>query len=204
MSLETADPAHTIVIATHNEHKLGEIAASLLPLIVPNVSLVPTDGSAPVEDGETFEENALIKAHAAFRKSGMPSLADDSGICVDALGGAPGIHSSRYSEDGTDHANLKLLLENMKGIKQRDAQFVCAIAFVTKNGEKVVRAEWPGVLRAAPKGSNGFGYDPIFAPAGLNSTAAELSAFEKSIVSHRARALGLIAPAINRYFQALL
>ncbi len=204
MSLETSDAAHTIVIATHNEHKVGEITASLVPLIVPGIELVATDGRAPVEDGETFEENALIKARAAFRHSGLPSLADDSGICVDALEGAPGILSSRYSPEETDQANLKLLLDNLKGVKERDAQFVCAIAFVTKNGERVVRAEWPGVIRAAAKGANGFGYDPIFAPTGFQVTAAELSPFEKSVISHRARALGLIAPAVNRYFQSLL
>ncbi|MEY4312767.1 MAG: RdgB/HAM1 family non-canonical purine pyrophosphatase [Actinomycetota bacterium] len=203
MSLDGTDTARTIVIATHNEHKVGEIAATLVPLIVPGIALVPTDGRAPAEDGDSFEENALIKARAAFRHSGLPSLADDSGICVDALSGAPGILSSRYSEEGTDKANLQLLLENMKGVKNRDAQFVCAIAFVTKFGEKVVRAEWPGVVRAAAKGSNGFGYDPIFSPVGVQGTAAELSPFEKSALSHRARALGLIAPAVNRYFQSL-
>ncbi|MEY4396324.1 MAG: RdgB/HAM1 family non-canonical purine pyrophosphatase [Actinomycetota bacterium] len=203
MSLDGTDTARTIGIATHNEHKVGEIAATLVPLIVPGIALVPTDGRAPAEDGDSFEENALIKARAAFRHSGLPSLADDSGICVDALSGAPGILSSRYSEEGTDKANLQLLLENLKGVKNRDAQFVCAIAFVTKFGEKVVRAEWPGVVRAAARGSNGFGYDPIFSPVGVQGTAAELSPFEKSALSHRARALGLIAPAVNRYFQSL-
>jgi XTP/dITP diphosphohydrolase len=204
MSLDTANASRTIVIATHNEHKVGEIAASLVPLIVPGIDLVPTDGKAPVEDGTSFEENALIKARAAFRHSGLPSLADDSGICVDALDGAPGILSSRYSPEETDAANRKLLLENMKGVKDREAKFVCAIAFVTKQGEKVVRAEWPGVIRAAAKGTNGFGYDPIFSPDGVQGTAAELSPFEKSALSHRARALGLIAPAVNRYFQSQL
>jgi XTP/dITP diphosphohydrolase len=90
----------------------------------------------------------------------------------------------------------------MKGVKDRSAKFVCAVAFVTKDAERVVRAEWPGVLRAAAKGTNGFGYDPIFAPNGLTGTAAELSALEKAALSHRARALGLIAPALNRYFQS--
>lgn len=189
----------TIVIATHNDHKLEEIARSLTPLLTPGVTLVKTEGSEPVEDGSTFEENALIKARHAFRLTGNPSLADDSGICVDALDGAPGIYSSRYSEEGTDQANLRLLLDNMKGVKDRSARFVCAVAFVTKDGEKVVRGEWPGVVRAAPKGKGGFGYDPIFAPIGVSVTAAELSPFEKAALSHRARALGLIAPAINIY-----
>jgi XTP/dITP diphosphohydrolase len=192
----------TVVVATHNAHKLAEIDLTLKALLGPGIELVRTDGKAPVEDGKTFEDNALIKARAAFRHSGRPSLADDSGICVDALDGAPGVFSSRFSEDATDAANLSLLLEKMKGVKDRSAKFVCAVAFVTKDGERVVRAEWPGVLRAAAKGTNGFGYDPIFAPSGMTGTAAEMSSLEKAALSHRGRALGLIAPAINRYFQS--
>jgi XTP/dITP diphosphohydrolase len=192
----------TVVVATHNSHKLAEIDLTLKALLGPGIELVQTDGKAPAEDGATFEENALIKARAAFRHSGRPSLADDSGICVEALDGAPGIRSSRFSDAGTDAANLALLLEKMKGVKNRAAQFVCAVAFVSKDGERVVRAEWPGVLRAAAKGSNGFGYDPIFAPTGMTGTAAEMSALEKAALSHRGRALGLRAPALNRYFQS--
>lgn len=202
MSNDNGDRRHTIVIATHNSHKIDEIKRTLIPLIMPNIELVPTTGKAPVEDGETFEANALIKARAAFRQSGLPSLADDSGVCVDALGGAPGVLSSRYSEEGTDKANVKLLLENLKGIKCRKATFVCAVAFVTRSGERVVKAEWSGTIRAAAKGENGFGYDPIFSPDGFQGTAAELSTLEKASFSHRARALGLIAPAVNRYFQS--
>jgi XTP/dITP diphosphohydrolase len=192
----------TVVVATHNSHKLAEIDLTLKALLGPGIELIQTDGKAPAEDGATFEENALIKARAAFRHSGRPSLADDSGICVDALDGAPGILSSRFSDAGTDAANLALLLDKMKGVKNRAAQFVCAVAFVSKDGERVVRAEWPGVLRAAAKGANGFGYDPIFAPTGMTGTAAEMSALEKAALSHRGRALGLIAPALNRYFQS--
>ena len=192
----------TVVVATHNSHKLAEIALTLKALLGPGIELVQTDGKAPDEDGATFEENALIKARAAFRHSGRPSLADDSGICVDALDGAPGIHSSRYSEVGTDSANLALLLENTKGVANRAATFVCAVAFVSNIGERVVRAEWPGVIRTAAKGKRGFGYDPIFSPNGLTGTAAEMTDLEKAAFSHRGRALGIIAPAINRYFQA--
>ncbi|CAB4622760.1 unannotated protein [freshwater metagenome] len=191
----------TVVVATHNSHKLAEIALTMKALLGPGIELVQTDGKAPVEDGATFEENALLKARAAFQHSGQPSLADDSGICVDALDGAPGIHSSRYSEEGSDSANLALLLENMKGVTNRAATFVCAVAFVSKNGERVVRAEWPGVIRAAAKGKGGFGYDPIFSPNGMSGTAAEMTDLEKAAFSHRGRALGLIAPTINRYFQ---
>jgi XTP/dITP diphosphohydrolase len=192
----------TVIVATHNAHKLAEIALTMKALLGPGIELVQTEGTAPVEDGATFEENALIKARAAFRHSGQPSLADDSGICVDALDGAPGIHSSRYSEDGSDSANLAFLLENMKGVQNRAATFVCAVAFVSKDGERVVRAEWHGVLRAVAKGKGGFGYDPIFAPSGLTGTAAEMTELEKAAFSHRGRALGLIAPTINRYFQS--
>ena len=192
----------TVIVATHNSHKLAEIALTMKALLGPGIELVQTEGKAPVEDGATFEENALIKARAAFRHSGQPSLADDSGVCVDALDGAPGIHSSRYSEEGSDSANLVFLLENMKGVKNRAATFVCAVAFVSKDGERVVRADWPGVLRAVAKGKGGFGYDPIFAPSGLTGTAAEMTELEKAAFSHRGRALGLIAPTINRYFQS--
>lgn len=192
----------TVIVATHNAHKLAEIALTMKALLGPGIELVQTEGKAPVEDGATFEENALIKARAAFRHSGQPSLADDSGICVDALDGAPGIHSSRYSEDGSDSANLAFLLENMKGVQNRAATFVCAVAFVSKDGERVVRAEWHGVVRAVAKGKGGFGYDPIFAPSGLTGTAAEMTELEKAAFSHRGRALGLIAPTINRYFQS--
>lgn len=192
----------TIVVATHNQHKLAEIQLTLNALLGPGIELVATTGSEPREDGTTFEENALIKARHAFKHSGKPSIADDSGICVDALDGAPGIYSSRFSEEGTDAANVALLLEKMKGVKDRSARFVCAVAFVSDVGERVVRAEWPGVIRAAARGKTGFGYDPIFAPAGMTGTAAELSELEKAALSHRARALGLIAPAINRYVQS--
>lgn len=193
----------TIVVATHNAHKLAEIKLTLTALLGPNIELVPTEGSEPREDGKTFEDNALIKARHAFRQSGKPSIADDSGICVDALDGAPGIYSSRFSDQGTDASNVALLLEKLKGVKNRSAHFVCAVAFVTDQGERVVRAEWPGTIRAAAKGKDGFGYDPIFAPTGMTGTAAEMSALEKASLSHRARALGLIAPAINRYVQSL-
>ena len=193
---------NSVVIATHNAHKFAEICETLRALIGPGIELTQTDGKEPVEDGGTFEENALIKARAAFRHSGLPSLADDSGICVDALDGAPGIFSSRYSEEGTDAANRAKLLTELKGATKRSATFVCAVAFVTKDGERVVRAEWPGTIRAVAKGTGGFGYDPIFAPKGLTGTAAEMTSLEKASFSHRARALGLIAPAINRYHQS--
>ena len=188
-----------IIVGTHNSHKIGEISRSLLPLLGLPVKLRPTSGKPPKEDGETFAENALIKARAAFADTGLPSIADDSGICVDALGGEPGIHSARYTEAGTDEANRKALLVALKGVKDRTATFVCAVAFVTSEGERVEVGEWPGKVRAVAKGDGGFGYDPIFAPNGVSGTAAELTPTEKAALSHRARAIGQIAPAINYY-----
>ena len=173
-----------IIVATHNQHKIGEIGRTLVPLIGRPLELRPTSGKAPKEDGTTFQENALIKARAAFAETGLPSIADDSGICVDALGGEPGIRSA--------------LLDAMKGEKDRTAKFVCAVAFVSAAGERVEVGEWHGKLRAASKGAGGFGYDPIFAPDGVPGTAAELTPTEKAALSHRARAIGQIAPYINR------
>ena len=193
-----AEPT-VIIVATHNEHKIGEIARTLLPLLGKPVELRPTTGKPPKEDGTTFAENALIKARAAFAETGLPSISDDSGICVDALNGEPGIRSARYTSAGTDEANRNALVEAMKGEKDRTAKFVCAVAFVTAEGERVEIGEWPGKIRAAAKGVGGFGYDPIFAPDGVPGTAAELSPTEKAALSHRARAIGQIAPAINHF-----
>jgi len=196
---ETDAEPTVIIVATHNAHKIDEIARTLLPLLGTNVELRPTSGKPPKEDGDTFEENALIKARAAFAETGLPAIADDSGICVDALDGAPGIRSARYTSAGTDEANRNALLDALKNEKNRSARFVCAVAFVTADGERVAVGEWPGKVRSSAKGSGGFGYDPIFAPDGIPGTAAELTPTEKAALSHRARALGQIAPAINRY-----
>lgn len=192
-----------IIVATHNQHKIGEIARTLVPLLGKPVELRPTSGKPPKEDGTTFAENALIKARAAFSETGLPAIADDSGICVDALGGAPGIRSARYTSAGTDEANREALVEAMKGEKNRSATFVCAVAWVTSEGERVEVGVWPGKIRAASKGAGGFGYDPIFAPDGVPGTAAELSPTEKAALSHRARAIGQIAPAINHFLNSV-
>lgn len=192
-----------IIVATHNAHKIGEIARTLLPLVGKPVDLHPTTGKPPKEDGTTFAENALIKARAAYAETGLPAIADDSGICVDALDGAPGIRSARYTAAGTDEANRNALLDALKGEKDRTAKFVCAVAFVSAAGERVEVGEWPGKIRAASKGSGGFGYDPIFAPDGVPGTAAELTPTEKAALSHRARAIGQIAPYINRFLNEL-
>ncbi len=185
-----------VVVATHNAHKVGEIARTLVPLVGSTIELRTYDGPEPVEDGDTFEANALIKARAAFAHTGLPSLADDSGIVVAALGGAPGIRSARYSTEGTDAANRDKLLNDMADIEDRTAHFVCVVALVTADGEDVVRGEWPGTITAQVRGEGGFGYDPVFVPAGDTRTAAELEPLEKAALSHRGRALGAIAPKL--------
>ena len=187
-----------VVVATHNAHKVEEIARTLKPLVGTRFELVTYDGPEPVEDGDSFEANALIKARAAFEHTGRACLADDSGIVVTALGGEPGIHSARYSPEGTDESNRNLLLTNLADAEDRSAYFVCVVALVTDEYEITVRGEWHGSITAEVRGEGGFGYDPIFVPAGDTVTAAELSPLEKSALSHRGRALGLIAPHMLR------
>jgi XTP/dITP diphosphohydrolase len=176
-----------LVLATHNAHKVEELKRILGPQL-DGFELLGYDGPEPVEDGDTFEANALIKARAAFAHTGLPSIADDSGISVDALGGAPGIHSARYAGTRDDGDNLALLVDRMRGNDHRVAHFTCAAAFVDGEGEHVEVALWPGVLLSEPAGGGGFGYDPIFMPDGFEVSAAELTADQKNAVSHRAKA----------------
>jgi XTP/dITP diphosphohydrolase len=185
-----------LVLATHNRHKVDELRR-ILGDRLDGFELVGYDGPEPVEDGDTFEANALIKARAAFRHTGLPAIADDSGISVDALGGAPGIHSARYAGTRNDADNLALLLERMSGVANRAAQFTCAAAFVDVGTEIVELGVWPGVVLTAAAGGGGFGYDPIFRPDGHDVSAAELSAEEKNAVSHRAIAFGRLISSIR-------
>ncbi|KAM9863828.1 RdgB/HAM1 family non-canonical purine NTP pyrophosphatase [Leucobacter sp. BZR 635] len=189
----------TIVLASHNANKLVELRAVLEPLI-PGIELVGYDGPEPVEDGLSFEANALLKARAAAAHTGLPALADDSGIAVDVLGGSPGIFSARWGGLArNDQANVQLLLEQLADIAEehRAAGFVCAAALVTPEGEEVCElGVWAGSLLTAPVGENGFGYDPIFQPAGERRSAAEMRPEEKNLVSHRTRAFTQLAPAI--------
>ena len=187
----------TFVLATHNAHKVGELRRILGDRLGPH-ELVSYDGPDPVEDADTFEGNALIKARAAFAHTGIPSLADDSGIAVDALGGEPGIRSARYAGTRDDGDNLRLLLRNLEGVTDRRATFVCAAALVDADGEVVVRGEWPGEVLTAPAGEGGFGYDPIFRPDGETRSSAELSPAEKDAASHRARAFALLVEELRR------
>ncbi len=193
----------TFVLATHNPHKVEELRR-ILGDRLGHHQLLGYDGPEPVEDADTFEGNALIKARAAAIFTGLPAIADDSGICVDALGGAPGINSARYAGSRDDGDNLRLLLTNMRGIRDRAAQFVCAAALVDVAAldagspfEHTERGTWPGSVLEAPAGSGGFGYDPIFRPDGLDVSSAELTAHEKNADSHRARAFGLLVATLR-------
>jgi XTP/dITP diphosphohydrolase len=185
-----------LVLATHNAHKVEELRR-ILGNRLDGIELIGYDGPEPVEDGLTFAENALIKARAAAKHTGLAAIADDSGISVDSLDGAPGIHSARYAGNRDDRENLELLLANLEGITDREAQFTCAAALVDGDFEHVELGVLPGVVLTEPAGAGGFGYDPVFQPQGLNISAAELSADEKNAVSHRALAFGQIMPVVR-------
>jgi XTP/dITP diphosphohydrolase len=185
-----------LVLATHNAHKVEELRRILGPRLE-GIELLAYDGPEPIEDGDTFEANALIKARAAFEHTGLPSIADDSGISAFALGGAPGIHSARYAGTRNDDDNLALLLERMSGLDDRTASFTCAAAFVSEGLEHVELGVWPGVILQARAGVGGFGYDPIFQPDGVAVSAAELTADEKNAISHRAMAFGKLLDFIR-------
>jgi XTP/dITP diphosphohydrolase len=183
-----------VVVATGNEHKLREIEAILAGLDVQLVSMRAFDLAEPVEDGETFEANALIKARACAAATGLPALADDSGLEVDALDGAPGVRSARYAgEPGDDQANNRKLLAALADLpaERRTGRFVCAAAIVLPDGrDQVVRGTMEGYVVTEPRGGAGFGYDPLFVSdaAGDGRTNAELSAQEKDTISHRGAA----------------
>ncbi len=187
----------TLVLATHNAHKVDELR-NILGTQLEGIELIGYDGPEPVEDGETFAENALIKARAAFAHTGLPAIADDSGISVDALGGAPGIHSARYAGTRDDADNVALLLATLGSETNRAAQFTCAAALVTSAGEHVELGIWHGTVLHEPAGAGGFGYDPIFKPDGLSVSSAELRADEKNAISHRRLAFDAIMPTVRR------
>lgn len=178
-----------LFIATHNAHKLREIGE-----ILPGFEICADDPDAE-ETAETFEGNALIKVRAiAARHVGAWSMADDSGLEVEALNGAPGVRSARYAgEPSSTPANNALLLKNLTGVANRAARFVCAVALVAPDGaEHVVRGECPGRISTEPSGAGGFGYDPLFVPTGFDRSFADLGEVEKNKISHRARALAQV------------
>ena len=190
-----------IVIASKN---LGKIAEFKRILGEVGISII-TDIEFPDvdESGSTFEENALLKAHAISRYTNLPVLADDSGLAVDYLDGAPGIFSARWSgAHGDDEANIKRLLEDLNGValENRGAKFIAVLALVRPDGEELlVRGELRGKIRNQPVGVNGFGYDPIFEPENSDRTLGEMSAAEKDAISHRSKALTELTPRIRPF-----
>lgn len=201
MSVDVA--RRRVVLATHNPHKVEEFAA-IVAATRPDLEVVGYDGPEPVEDGVRFADNALIKARAAAAHTGLPALADDSGICVDALGGAPGAFSAYWAGHRKDEAaNRDLLLDQLSDIADphRAAQFVSVIAMVVPGGaEHTVEGVWPGRLATAASGSGGFGYDPVFIPDGQDAPERTVGAFtaaEKNAQSHRARAFVALGPLLE-------
>lgn len=192
-----------VVLATHNPHKVAEFQ-QIVASTRPDLEVVGYDGPEPVEDGVTFAENALIKARAASAHTGLAALADDSGICVDVLGGSPGVFSAYWAGQKKDAAaNLELLLDQLRDIADphRAAHFNSTIALVTPEGtEHVVVGNWPGRLATEASGGGGFGYDPIFIPdgqpEGAERTVGDFTADEKQAQSHRARAFAELVPLL--------
>jgi XTP/dITP diphosphohydrolase len=192
-----------LLLATRNAGKLAELQR-LLADAVPGVEVVGLDavGDVPetVESGATFAENALLKARDAARATGIPAVADDSGLSVDALNGMPGVLSARWSgRHGDDDANTALLLGQLADVpdERRGAAFVCAAALVTPDGtEHVLERQWRGAVIREKRGTNGFGYDPVFVPDGLTVTSAELAPAEKDARSHRGQAFAALVPVI--------
>jgi XTP/dITP diphosphohydrolase len=187
-----------LVLASHNQGKLAELRAILEPAVA-GLELVSYDGPEPVEDGVNFAENALIKARAAFAHTGLPSIADDSGVAVEILGGSPGIFTAIWAGGRDNVANRRLLLAQLADIPDahRAAAFVCTIALVTEDGEMTFTGNWPGSIAREERGTNGHGYDPIFVPDGFEQTAAELEPEVKNALSHRAAAVSLLISCLN-------
>ena len=193
-----------MVLASKNPKKLLELQAILSAQGIEVVLESQVGIDVDVEEtGTTFEENAFLKAHAVMEASGLPAVADDSGLCVDALNGAPGVYSARYGGPGLDDVGrYRLLLENMRGQLDRRCRFVSAICCCFPNGDRVeARGECPGTLAYAPKGSDGFGYDPIFFLPERKKTFAELTAEEKNAISHRGRALEAFGERLKAYLE---
>jgi XTP/dITP diphosphohydrolase len=181
------------VLATHNAGKVAELRAILQPAVA-DLDLIGYTGPEPIENGTTFAENALIKARAAYEHTGMPAIADDSGLCVDILGGSPGIFTAIWAGGRDNVQNRQLLLRQLADISpaHRSAAFVCTIALVSETEELCFTGNWPGSIAFAERGEHGHGYDPVFIPEGFEVTAAELDPQVKNALSHRAQALATL------------
>ncbi|WP_049561157.1 RdgB/HAM1 family non-canonical purine NTP pyrophosphatase [Nonomuraea sp. SBT364] len=194
-----------IVLATRNQGKIAELRRILAGFEIVGLEEFPSIGEV-AETGVTFEENALLKAHAVAQGSGLPAVADDSGLCVDVLNGMPGVFSARWAgRHGDDEANLRLLLAQVSDVPAGllTAHFACTAALALPSGEwRVAEGTLPGRLVTTPRGANGFGYDPILVPDGETRTTAELSPEEKDAISHRGRAFRALAPIVRELLSA--
>ena len=193
--------AERFVLATHNPGKLAEMKDILSGLGVEVISPAEAGISVEVEEtGATFAQNAMLKAKAVCAAAGLPAIADDSGLCVDALNGGPGVYSARYGgEELDDRGRYMLLLNSMRGQPTRAAHFTCAVACAFPNGEAEGRCD--GAIAFAPMGNSGFGYDPVFLIPGKGKTFGQLSPEEKSEISHRGRALAAFAKKLGTYLK---
>ena len=188
------------VIATHNQHKLQELQRILAPL---GIEAITADLSEVEETGTTFAENAFLKAQSACKETGLPAVADDSGLEVEALDGRPGVYSARYAgENATDAQRMEKLLGELEGVpaEKRGARFVSAVCCVFPDGERIqAEGECPGAIAFAPAGEDGFGYDPVFLCG--EKTFAQMTAAEKDAVSHRGKALEKFSQALEAFLK---
>lgn len=204
--------SHKLVLATRNQGKVTEFRRILDGLAPGEIELIGLDQFPDLVDveetGLSFEENSLLKARYTCAATGLPAIADDSGLCVDALNGDPGIYSARWAGNhGDDVANLQKVLNQLKDVpdEKRTAHFVCASSLVLPDGrEYVAEARFDGHILRSPIGENGFGYDPIFQPLGLKISSAQMSAEEKDLVSHRGKSLRMIAPHVITMLATLM
>jgi XTP/dITP diphosphohydrolase len=202
---------HTLVLATRNQGKITEFRRILEELAPGQIELIGVDQFPDLVDvdetGSTFEENSLLKSRYTCAATGLPAIADDSGLCVDALKGDPGIFSARWAGNhGNDQANIEKLLEQLKHVPddKRTAHFTCIASLVMPDGrEQIAEGRFEGHILHAPVGENGFGYDPIFQPLGLSISSAQMSAQEKDLVSHRGKSLRAIAPHVIQMLASL-
>ena len=203
--------SHKLVLATRNQGKITEFRRILDELAPGQIELIGVDQFPDLVDvdetGSTFEENSLLKSRYTCNATGLPAIADDSGLCVDFLNGDPGIFSARWAGNhGNDQANIERILEQLKDVpnNKRSAHFKCVASLVMPDGrEQVAEGRFEGHILHAPVGDNGFGYDPIFQPLGLSISSAQMSAQEKDLVSHRGKSLRALAPHVIQMLASL-